>query len=178
MTKKIIALTVAFLFAGVGSLLAATSSDTHDVTISIVEVALLGVDDTSAITLSTVAPGTAGDDVTGQTDSTKYLHYTCLNAGGTTRVIDAQLSAAAPAGTALLLTATPAGGEGTGAGQVSLTNASATNIITAIGSVATGSTVSTDGANLAYVLSITDVASLVVGGGATLTVTFTLQEDV
>ena len=178
MTKKIIALSVAFLFAGLGVLLADTSADTHDVTISILEVALLGVDDNSTITLTTVAPGTAGDDVTGQTNSAKYLHYTCLNATSAERLIDAQLSAAAPAGTALLLTATPAGGEGTGAGQVTLDNASATNIITAIGSVATGSTVGTDGANLAYALSITDVASLVVGGGSTITVTFTLQEDV
>jgi len=177
MNKKIFAFTIAFLFAGT-FLMAATSSDTHNVTINIVEVAMLAVDDATAITLNTVAPGTAGDDVTGESDSSKYLHYTSLNASGTSRLIDAQLSAAAPAGTALLLTATPGAGGGTGAGQITLDNASATNIITAIGSVATGSVVSTDGANLAYALSITNVSSLVVGSGSTITVTFTLQEDV
>ena len=178
MTKRIVSLFATFSLAAIGFLFADTSSDTHDISISIVEVTLLGVDDDTTISLNAVAPATAGDEVTGQTDNTKYLHYTCLNAPSANRVIDAQLSAATPAGTALLLTATPSGGEGTGEGQVILTNASATNIITTIGSVATGSTVGTDGANLAYELSITDVSSLVVGDSEVITVTFTLQEDI
>jgi hypothetical protein len=115
-------------------------------------------------------------DPTGSSDTSKILQYTSLVAAGTTRNVTAAWGGAdsAPAGTALLLEATSVpGGCGTAAGQITVSDI-AQNIITGIGSCATGTGAS--GAQLQYDLDITAVGSLVVGDSSTVTITFTLTD--
>ena len=80
----------------------------------------------------------------------------------------------APAGTSLLLEATsvPAS-SGTAAGQITV-DATAKNLITGIGSTATGT--GANGAALTYTFSVDDPSALVVGDNKTVTLTFTLTD--
>ena len=140
----------------------ATANDGHDVTIGIVEVAVMALSSGAAITLNTVAAA-AGSDPTGQSDNSKTLEYTSLNAVGLERIIEAQLDVATPAGTSLNLTASdPAdsGGMGVSAGPQLLSNLGSVDILTNIGSVATGG----GGPTLTYQLNVTSVPALVVVG--------------
>jgi hypothetical protein len=175
------ALTIVFIFCliGVGSLFAANDSANHDVVITINEVVLIDIaPDTTAINLASIAPLVGGDAVTGSSNSTKYLQYTSLVAGGTTREVQARLDAL-PTVTGVsvsLVSADPAGGpeEGTAGPAVTLSTVDQA-IITAISSCATG-TAATDGANLTYTLVIDDVSQLVVGATDTVNVTLTLTD--
>jgi hypothetical protein len=151
----------------VGVMYAATDTATHDVTMNVNEIVLIDLNSTATLTLSTVAPGSGGQDPTGQTDSTsKLLQYTSLVASGTTRNIQASwsgaLDAQCPAGTHLELEAiTVPGGCGSAvSGGVTLSGTDQ-NIITAIGSCATGT--GANGAQLEYRFVIDTVSSLVVG---------------
>ena len=179
--KKIVLTALILAVLGAGSLFAATSSASHDVTITVSEVVLMELNSTAAISLTTVSPGVgnAGDDVTGQTDSSKRLIYTSLVANSTTRKITAALDAnLTQPGVALTLTAVAPGGatEGSSAGTKTLTTV-AEDIITTIGSCATGNTDGTDGAALTYALSVTNVDALEVDAvGETVTVTLTLTD--
>ena len=182
MTKKLTAvLIVLFLFGGSALLMAQTDTATHDIDVTIAAVALIGLDDATTISLTTVAPALAGDAVTGSSDSTKRLFYTSLNLAATTRTIDVQISSGSmPAGTKLTLDAVAEAGAGTGTDgtPIDVAEASDTTLVSAIPSVATGRT-GTDGASLTYALVVTDPASLVVSGTpTTVTVQFTLTDDV
>lgn len=173
-TAKILSAGIILLMFASFAAFGLTDTANHDVTINVNEVASVGLNNTTLITLSTVAPATAGDDPTGQSDNGKTVQYTSLNDTGLSRELQAQISAATPAGTSLSLTAADPGGgnAGTTAGTVTL-NTSAAAIITGIGSYATGGT----GPVLTYQLNVVTVASLVVGASGTVTVTLTLAED-
>ena len=173
-------LVVLAMLAVAGLAFAASASTTHTITINVAEVVLVGLDDTNLITLSTVEPGTPGDPPTGSSDNSKYLQYTTVNSGATTRRVTAQMSVAAPNGTALQVSAAIVGGgagtPGNGVGNVTLNTAAAQDIITGIGSCYTGSAADTDGANLTYTLLVPTPGSLVVGATASPVITLTLTD--
>ena len=168
-----------FCFVGLSSLFAATDTANHDVTINIIEVVLIDVN-AGLVTLTTVAPGTGGAPVTGESDTSKWLQYTSLVAFGETRTITAELDAS-PTVTGILLqlvSAAPAGGAEEGTEQAAITlTVVAQVIINAITSCATG-TGGAEGANLTYTLIIDNVALLLVGQSDTVNVTFTLTDAV
>ena len=165
---------VALLLGG-GLAFGATATAGHDVQMDVLEVAVIALNNTTLVTLTTIG-GVAGADPTGSSDALKELRYTSL-AGGSTRQIQANYGATdvTPGGILLNLEAT-AGVAGCGTlvgGGVDLT-AAAVAIITNISSCATGIAA---GAELTYTLVVDDVLSLVVGDTQTVTVTLTLTED-
>ena len=176
--KKILSIFLISLvgFFLTGQLFALSDTTSHDVTMQVNEIALIDLNNTTAVTLTTNPPANGGEDPVGDTDSSKLLQYTSLVASGVARNITAEWGAtdAAPAGTSLKLEATSVpGGCGTGAAQVTLSNV-AQNIVTGIGSCATGT--GANGAVLTYTFSIDTVTALVVGDNKTVTVTFTLTD--
>jgi hypothetical protein len=175
--KRVLLLFGVLLFAAAGAF-AATSSTNHQVQLNVPEVVLIGLSpDASTITLNVVAPGTAGNPPTGQTNATKYLQYTAVNASGTNRNISVAWGGAdaAPAGTSLRVQVTAiTGGCGTPSVQRTI-SAVGQNIVTAIPSCVTGIG-GTDGANLTYTLSVDTAASLLVGDNHLVTVTYTLSD--
>jgi len=172
--KRLTTLFLMVLFFG-GFMYAADTAS-HDVTMQVNEVVLIDLNDLGAITLTTTAPANGGEDPTGDTDNSKLLQYTSLVASTTTRNISAQWGGtdAAPAGTSLLLEATSVPLNcGTAATQITMSS-TAQNIITAIGSCATGT--GANGAVLTYTFQIDTVSSLVVGDNKTVTITLTLTD--
>lgn len=148
----------------------------HDVVLQVNEIALIDLNSTSSITLSTNAPGAGGELPTGDSDSSKLLQYTSLVAPGLTRNITVQWGATdnAPSGTSLDVEATNVPGAcGTGAGLITLSNV-AQILISSIGSCATGT--GANGSELTYTFNIDDVSSLVVGSSSTVNITFTLTD--
>jgi len=174
MKKLVVVLVVSFCVVGLtGVGLAQTAN--HNVTITIGDIGVIGLNNTTAVALSITAPGTPGADPTGSSDNGKRLQYTST-VNGTQRTVTAVLDAGAPNGTQLTLEAqsVPAGA-GTSGGIKTLST-SAETIISAIGSCATGT--GANGAILNYVLSVSDVSQLAHNGaGATVTVTFTISDD-
>jgi len=130
-------------------------------------------------TLAVSAPAQGGATPANPSSNTTYAQYTSTVAPSVTRRLQANWGAtdAAPAGCSLLLTATPAvlPNQGTSSGQITMSSTAA-NIVTAIGSCATG-TGATNGAQMAYVLSINTMTSLVAGDNHTVTVTITLTDN-
>ena len=176
MTKaRILVLTIMVLMVGSVGVFALSDTASHTVTMQVNEIALIDLNDITAITLTTNAPTNGGEAVTGDTDGSKLLQYTSLVAAGLTRniTVQADLATPAPAGTSLKLAAVVPGGCGTAAPQVTITNA-AQSLITAIGSCATGTGAS--GAALTYTFSVDTVALLVVGATTSPTITFTLAD--
>ncbi len=168
-------LIVLTLLAVSGLAFAATAQTTHVINLQVVEVVAIRLFDASAITLQTQAPGTAGDPPTGQSNNSKYLQYTTVNASGTNRSVTAQMSVAAPAGTRLDLAAAPVAGQGTTAGTVTLSNTVANAVITGIGSCYTG-ILATSGAQLTYTFVVVTPASLVVAAAVPVTITLTMTD--
>ena len=174
----IVALTVILL--SFGSLaFGLNDTDNHPVTMIINEIAMMALNSPGGITLTTNQPLLAGGDVAGDTNSTKELRYTSLVAVGITRKITASLSGdLPPAGTSLDLEASDVvGGTGvTGSavvGGITL-GVGAQNIITGIGSCATGTA---NGAVLTYTFNIDTVGDLVVGANSNSVVNFTLTDN-
>ncbi len=175
MMKRIIAVIVLSLL-GVAAF-AASSTTNHQVQLNVPEVVLIGLNDATTITLNVVAPAQGGLPPTGQTDATKVLRYTAVNATGTNRNITVNWGGAdaAPAGTSLHVQAMAVtGGCGT-AGVDRTISAVAQTIVTAIPSCVTG-IVGANGASLTYSLIVDTVGSLVVGDNHLVTVTFTLTD--
>ena len=176
---KILVLMSSLVVALSGLGLAQTTAS-HQVTMQVNDVALLGLIGGN-ITLTIGAPGTPGLPPGDATDSTCRLQYTALVPSGESRSITVQWASgdAAPAGTQLSVTATPAGlgsgaTEGGSAGSVIITD-SAQPVVTGIGSCYTG-TGGTDGAQLAYLLDVTNGSLLETGDTHTATVTYTLTD--
>jgi hypothetical protein len=148
----------------------------HDVILQVNEIALIDLNNTTSITLSTNAPGAGGEAPTGDSDSSKLLQYTSLVAPGLTRNITVQWGATdtAPAGTSLDVEATNVPGNcGTGSGVITLSNV-AQILISSIGSCATGT--GANGSELTYTFNIDNVNDLVVGSSSTVNITFTLTD--
>lgn len=131
----------------------------------------------SAVSLSVVNPAAPGAVPDNPTSSSTYAQYSSVVASGTTRRITAAWATgnSAPSGCSLKLTATPGSGQGSSAGQITLST-TAQNIVTGIGGCATG-TGSTNGAQLGYVLTINSVFSLIAAESKSATITFTLTDS-
>ena len=168
--------TVALLGLVAAGAWGATDTATQSVTMTVNEIAVIDVTGNPG-TLTIVAPGTGGTTPANPTDNSTYAQYTSTRAGALTRTITAEIGAldVTPAGTSLKLTAAPAGGQGTSAGQKTLSS-TAQSVVTGIASVATG-TGATSGAQLTYELSLDTMGSLVAAESKTVTVTLTLTED-
>jgi hypothetical protein len=155
----------------------AADTKSHSVQMQVLEICVLRVTAApSALVIS--APTQGGENSPDATENSTYLQYTSTVAASKSRKITAAWGAsdAAPAGCALKLTATPSGGtnQGSSAGQITMSNAAA-DIVTTIKSCATGIGAS-NGARLAYVLTVTDPTLLVAAESKTTTVTFTLTD--
>ena len=164
--------------AGVTGLAYAAATATQTVTMQIASISVLAMTGNPA-TLAVSAPAQGGATPANPSSNTTYAQYTSTVATGVTRRLQANWGTtdAAPAGCTLLLTATPAAllNQGSTAGQITMSSTAA-NIVTAIGSCATG-TGATNGAQMAYVLSINTLTSLVAGDNHTVTVTITLTDN-
>ena len=165
------------LFFQTGEVIATDVTDTMAVHMSVDSMATLNVNPGTDITLTVSAPAIAGDTPADIINDVNYLQYTATVTTSGTKKITTQLSAAVLTGCSLKLQATVGSGsnEGTSAGQVTLSNESASNIITGIKTCATG-TGSTDGAKLIYTLTVDTMTSLVVEEEKHLNVTFTLTD--
>ena len=160
-----------------GGMIFAQSTDGHDVTMNVVDIALIDVN-TDEIILELTAPAQGGLDPVGETDATKYLQYTSLVDGATTRQITIEWGGtdAAPAGTRLLAEVIGiSGGSGTRgtAGAQVVVSDTAQAIINSIGSCVTG-VGATDGANVEFTFDVQTPGSLVVGDSETVTIVYTL----
>jgi len=168
----------AVLALGLAGLTFAQTTQNQTVTMQISAISALGVTGNPA-TLTVSAPALGGDLPANPSASATYAQYTSTVASGVTRRLQANwgVADAAPAGCSLLLTATPAAqpNQGSGAGQITMSS-TATDVVTGIGSCATGRN-ATNGAQLAYVLSISDMTALVAGDNHTVTITLTLTDN-
>ena len=173
--KVILIIAIILTLCNIGEVLAADVTDTMVVHLNVEEIAVIIVNPGSDVTLTVSAPETAGDVPADTVNNSNYLQYTTTVAGSSTKKITAQLSAAVLTGCSLKLASEVGSGsnEGTSAGQVTLSSVSAPDIITGIGTCATG-TSSTDGAKLTYTLTVDTISSLIASEQKHLTVTFTL----
>jgi len=162
----------------VSGLAYAAATATQTVTMQVGAISVLTMTGNPAA-LAIAAPALGGQTPANPSSNTTYAQYTSTVAAGVTRRLQANWGAsdAAPAGCSLLLTATPAAlpNQGASANQITM-SATATNIVTGIGSCATG-TGATNGAQMAYVLSVNTLTSLVAGDNHTVTVTITLTDN-
>jgi hypothetical protein len=163
---------------GLAGLIFGAAVATQTVTMQIGAISVLGIAGGS-VTLAVAAPAQGGASPANPTSTATYAQYTSTVPSATTRRLQANwgVADAAPAGCSLQLTVTPAAlpNQGTTAGQITMTS-TATNIVTGIGSCATGIT-ATSGAQLAYVLSIDSLTSLVAADNHTVTITITLTDN-
>lgn len=182
-TITIFSVSAALLFTAVGAF-ADTDSAAHDINLAVSEIAVLGLNDTGSISLSTastVEPGADPSLASADTDSSKYLKYTSVVNNGATRSISVALgSTGVPSGTQLTVVAADAGTPQDGdpaASPITLAGSMTPAVlISGIGSSATG-TGASDGAQLTYSFSITDVTLLEEDADTTVTVTYTLSDD-
>ena len=158
---------------------AASDTATHDVEMQVSEVVLIDINNTATLTLSVSAPTNGGEDPTGQTDSTsKLLQFTSLVASGTRNIQvswSGALDGACPTGTHLEAEAISVPGScgSAVAGGVTV-DATDRNIITGIGSCATGT--GANGAQMEYRFVVDTVSSLVVGQTRSVRLVFTLTD--
>ena len=169
---SLLALLASFLVAGAG--IAESATTTQTVTLTINEVAEVAV--TGNVSMTIDNPGTPGDDPADEMDSSTRIQYTSVVEDTDTRVVTAAITdGLVPSGTHLELNAS---GETAGEGSpVPILNLDATpkNLITGIGSVATGSA-GTEGLLLDYVWVVDSVPDLDPLESDLLTVTFTLAD--
>lgn len=177
----IVSMVMAVAWSGVG-LAAESDTDTHDVKITVNEVAELRIEGGGSTAVVIGAPDTAGDSpkTTWTDKDAAYLQYTSIVQTTQTRRITAEIKAAdnkLPDGVALKVNPTTAGcGQGTlgtAGGEVTL-DETARDIVTGIGSGWTG-TGGTDGVKLEYSVELT-AADLKETSVGTTTITYTLTE--
>jgi len=173
MKKRMLVLAVVLVLVAAGAFAQTTA---HTVTITIAKVGVIGLNDTTDITFTTSAPVLPGDpvQVTPASDASKRLYYTCVNDAGKTRHITVGSDIAIPAGTSLTVTPVTAGGAGTAVGAPVPIGTVAADLVTAIGSVATGRVAGTSGTGLTYNFALTGAAAV---GTTVVTVTYTMTGD-
>jgi len=159
------------------------NSASHDVTISIPEVALLDLEGASTITLAPTAPEEAGEGLNfaTATDNSVWVNYSSVVASGQNRSINAKIDGTVPEGLQLKVSAGSYNGNGAGtigssAGNVILSDKDQ-EIISGIGSSYTGNGTS-QGHNLTYQLDLTDTDNYqnLMEGDTEITVTYTLTD--
>jgi len=169
------ALVVGFSFGLVGLAFAADTA-TQTVQMNVNDICVIDVTGNPGA-LVVAAPTTGGQTPPDDIDNTTYAQYTSVVAGSTTRNVTAAWGGtdAAPVGCSLGLQVTNlTAGCGTQEGEIEM-SALAQNIITDVGSCATG-TGGTDGGQLTYTLHIDDVSQLDADDDQSVTVTLTLTD--
>lgn len=187
-------LAVSFAFVAISANLKAQTDNTissHDITVSIPEVALVDIEPTASknLTMGFTAPTEAGlPIVPASTNNTLWLNYSSIKStADVTRTISVKLGSVIQGVdikvTAAAATGSSGGGDvGTPASQLTL-SATPQTIISNIGSAYTG-----DGANNGHNLSYSVVAGTGTGGSAnygsltatattTATVTYTISDN-
>ncbi len=179
MTKKFMVLPAVLLLTAAGAF---AQTDSHTVSITVAQIGVIALNDTSTISFSTQAPALPGDLIgplpaAPATNSTKSLFYTTANLVTKTRHITVQSDVNPPGGTSLTVNAAMAAGAGTNVGPATISTTAA-DLVRNIGSVATGRVAGTSGATLTYSFWVSDQASLVASAAATdLLVTYTMTAD-
>ena len=167
----------AILGLGLVALTFAVATTAQTVTLQVNAICVLAVTGNPG-TLTVSAPASGGQTPSNPSSNTTYAQYTSTVPASQSRKLTAAWGGtdAAPAGCSLKLAATPSGGtnQGSTAGQITL-SATAQDLVTAIKSCATG-TGASNGAQLAYTLSVDTVTSLVASESKTATVTLTLTD--
>jgi hypothetical protein len=163
----------AFLLAGQ---IRSATTVTSAVSVSFASFCLMAVT-SSSVALTISNPATPGSVPSNATSAGSYAQYSSTVASGVTRRITAAwaFGNAAPAGCELKLRATPASGQGSSAGQITVSS-TAQNIVTGIGGCATG-TGATNGAQLGYTLNIVTMTSLVANESKSASITLTLTDS-
>lgn len=168
---SIILIVVAIMAAG--SVMGETDSEGHIVTIVVEDVA--AIEATGNPTFTVTDPTNPGlSPQVNSADPTAKLAYTSIVTSTTSRDISALRSNNLPTGMTLKVTASgTSGNEGTCTAQKTLDDVTAEDVITGIGSCATGLAAIT----LTYELTVTDADLLIDAAGTDVTVTYTLEED-
>ena len=173
--RKIIVLLALLALTG-ASAFAASATANHPVQLNVPEIVMLNLNSIATVTLAVQPPASGGLPPTGQTDATKVLWYTAVNATTLHRNISVKWGGAdaAPAGTSLHVQATAVtSGCGTAGAAVTISSV-AQNIVTAIPSCVTGQ--GANGASLTYTFQVDAPANLLVGDNHLVTVTYTLTD--
>lgn len=140
---------------------ATAQSTTQDVTIVVEEINEISVSGNVTLTINTA---TAGSNPDNATDNTTTYNITT---NGSNKKITGQLSAAYASGISLAVNLTAPTG-GTSAGQTTLTDVSASDLVTGISNLAE------TGLTIAYTASATAAATPNSPGGEQKTVTYTI----
>jgi hypothetical protein len=155
----------------------AADTATQTVQLNVDDICVIDVTGDPA-TLTISAPAVGGQTPADATDNSTYAQYTSVVPSGTTRLLTANWGAgdSAPSGTQLGLEVTSlTAGCGTAVGGGITVSGTAQNIVTAIASCATG-TGATDGAQLTYTLSVSNMGALDSTDDQTVTITLTLTD--
>jgi hypothetical protein len=161
------------------------SSASHDVTISIPEVALLDLEGASTITLAPTAPEEAGLGLSfaSATDNSVWVNYSSVVGSGENRSVNAKISGTVPSGLQLKVSAGSYSGNGKGttgtaSGQIVLSGTDQ-ELISSIGSGYTGNGTN-NGHNLTYQLDLDpdgENYQNLMHGDTEITVTYTLTDN-
>lgn len=150
------------------------NSVSHQVNMTVREVGLIGLNNSTPVNLVVSAPSAGEMNAVEAGDSSKFLQYTLVIASGMTRNITVNWAVGdqAPAGTSLWLVSTGIPGNcGTAAAALALSD-TPQNLITGIGSCHTGA----NGVRLQYNLRINKAGNLLSGDSGTATISFTLTD--
>lgn len=180
---------VAVLFSVTSFFAQDTSSDTHTITISVPEVAIVDVEPSASknLTLGFTAPDEAGDPLTNPDDDTSlWLNYSSIkSAADPTRTVSVKINALL-AGVDIKVTAAADAGNGDGTvgtpGSTLTLSASDQTLISGIGSCYTADG-ENNGHNLTYSVEAgtsvaADYADLLANAvGSAVTVTYTISDN-
>lgn len=187
--KLFICVIVVFLLFSFNLSAQGKQAESHDLTISIPDVALLDLEssNTTSIILSPESPTTAGLalDFSNIRNNDIWINYSSIVGGSTepSRIVTVAVSSTVPDGLLLKVSASSDAGKGGGTvgtplGTVNLTT-EPQNLITGIGSCYTGDGV-TKGHRLSYSLELKDAdsyADLDYNQSKEITVTYTLTDN-
>jgi hypothetical protein len=165
------------LFIGFAGTLFAADTANQSVQLNVDEVCVIAVTGDPAA-LNITAPATGGQPPASASDNSTYAQYTSVVCGAAKRSLTANWGGAdaAPSGCSLSLevTSLTAGCGSIVVGGITVSSM-AQNIVTTIGSCATG-TGATDGAQLTYTLGVSDHTQLDSCDDQTVTITLTLTD--
>lgn len=165
-------------------LFAQENQKSHNVTIEVPEVAILGIAGNEAVTLTVTKPDVAGNALSfSATNSNLWLNFTSVvaSSSSTRKITSAITSGNLPSGVSLKVAVGAYSGNGKGAKGIPVTGptaitSSGVDVVTGIKSAYTGSG-SNKGYPLTYSLSMNDTDadySSLVSGNYSLTVTYTI----
>ncbi|MBN2773373.1 MAG: hypothetical protein JXR31_03935 [Prolixibacteraceae bacterium] len=185
--KKILVVTAIAVFVNVNLFAQDDSDDTHNLTLSVPEVALVDIEGGSgSVVLSVEAPTEAGNPLnfSNANNNDLWLNYSSIVGTETSRTVSAKISSGSvPSGLLLKVTAGAFSGSGNGTlgsstGQITLSSTDQ-NVITTIGSCYTGNGAS-NGHNLAYVLELNSASgsyALLEDVSTNLTIQYTISDN-